>query len=188
VTTGILLLAAGRARRFGTDKRLALLPHGHSVIHATIANVRASGLPFLVCLGARDTELIRRLQREGYRCQPCMRAGEGMGATLAEGVGHIPGWDGVLVALADMPWIAPVSYGLVAERLSVDSIVVPVHRGRRGHPVGFGRHFFPELVALRGDVGARPLLDAHTNRITELPLADPAINRDIDVPSDLLTG
>lgn len=185
MTTGILLLAAGRAVRFGTDKRLAILPDGQSVIDAALVNIRASGLPLLVCVGEGDAELARRLEEQGVSCLRCSRASEGMGGTLAEGVSHIPGWDGVLVALADMPWIAPATYRAVAQRLATGSIIVPVCDGRRGHPVGFGRHFYRELAALGGDTGARQLLDTHAGRISELPLADTAIHRDIDVPEDL---
>ncbi|MFO1431924.1 MAG: NTP transferase domain-containing protein [Candidatus Competibacteraceae bacterium] len=45
-------------------------------------------------------------------------------------------------------------------------IAAPVWNGRRGHPVGFGRQCYPALVALRGDTGARELLNAHPDWIT----------------------
>jgi molybdenum cofactor cytidylyltransferase len=186
MTTGILVLAAGRAARFGADKRLAILPDGRSVLDATLTNIRASGLPFLVCVGEGDGELIHRLQEQDTPCRCCSRASEGMGATLAEGAGYIPGWGGVLVALADMPWIAATTYRAVAERLGTGSIVVPVHRRQRGHPVGFDRDFYPGLAALTRDTGARRLLELHRERVIELPVADPAIHRDIDVPADLV--
>jgi molybdenum cofactor cytidylyltransferase len=129
--------------------------------------------------------LVHRLGELKIQWLRCGRATEGMGGTLAEGVGHIPGWSGVLVALADMPWIAPSTYLAVAERLSAERIVVPVWNGQRGHPVGFGCHFFAALSGLNGDTGARQLLTMHAQSITELTVADPAIHRDIDVPADM---
>ncbi len=185
MTIGVLVLAAGRATRFGADKRHALLPDGRCVIDTTLANIRDSGLPFLVCLGEDDDEFIHRLDELKIQWLHCSRATEGMGGTLAEGVGHLPGWSGVLVALADMPWIAPTTYTAVAERLSASAIVVPVHEGKRGHPVGFGCEFYPALAALDGDSGARRLLDTYTARVAEVPVADAAIHWDIDVPGDL---
>jgi len=185
VNVGILLLAAGKAERFGADKRQALLPDGRTVLETTLANARASGLPLLVCVGEGDDALARHLHRSDIPCRRCSRAAEGMGGTLAEGVCHLPGWEGVLVALADMPWIAPASFLAVAEMVAKDCIVVPLCDGRRGHPVGFGRDFFSGLAALGGDAGARRLLDAHPDRVRELPLADAGIHRDVDFPSDL---
>jgi molybdenum cofactor cytidylyltransferase len=55
--------------------------------------------------------------------------------------------------------------------------------GRRGNPVGFGRVHLAALLALRGDQGARRLLQ--TCPITEVPVADPGIFHDIDTPADL---
>lgn len=186
MTTGVLVLAAGRAVRFGADKRLAALPDGRCVMDTTLANLRDSGLPFLVCLGEGDDELVHHLDELNIQWLRCSRATEGMGGTLAQGVAHLPGWSGVLVALADMPWIAPTTYTAVAERLSASAIVVPVYDGRRGHPVGFGDKFYPELATLGGDTGARELLDRHAAKVTEVLVADAAIHRDIDVPADLL--
>ncbi len=185
MTIGILVLAAGRGMRFGGDKRLATLPDSRRVIDATLANVRASELPLLVCVGEGDVEVIRSLERQGVAYKCCSRAGEGMGSTLAEGACFISGWSGVLVALADMPWIAPTTYLAVAQRLSAQSIVVPVWNGQRGHPVGFGCEFFAALCALCGDTGARQLLSMHAESVTELTVTDPAIHRDIDVPADM---
>ncbi len=185
MTIGILVLAAGRSLRFGADKRLVTLPDSQRVIDATLANVRASQLPLLVCVGAGDVEVIRSLEEQGISYKCCSRAGEGMGGTLAEGACFISGWRGVLVALADMPWIAPTTYLAVAERLSAGSIVVPVCDGQRGHPVGFGCEFYADLSALGGDTGARQLLAMHAGSVTELAVTDPAIYRDIDVPADM---
>ncbi len=185
MTVGVLVLAAGRARRFGADKRQALLPDGRRVLDATLANIAASGLPFLVCVAADDDALIQRLAAQVVACQRCMRAGEGMGATLAEGVGHVQHWRGVLVALADMPWIVPATFCNVAEQLGDQRIVVPVYKEQRGHPVGFVREFYPQLRALRGDAGARRVLVDNAAAVVEVTVADPAILRDIDLPEDL---
>jgi molybdenum cofactor cytidylyltransferase len=185
VNVGIVLLAAGRAVRFGADKRRALLPDGRTVLETTVANARASGLPLLVCVGSRDDALLPGLLGSDTALLRCSRAGEGMGGTLAQAANQIPGWEGALVALADMPWIVPASFRSVAEALAKDCIVVPSYRGRRGHPVGFGSDFFAALGALGGDAGARQLLDEHPERVRELALADPGIYRDIDLPSDL---
>lgn len=186
MTVGVLVLAAGRALRFGADKRQALLPDGRCVIDATLANISASGLPFLVCVAADDDELIHRLTEQAIACQRCTCAGEGMGATLAEGVGHVQHWTGVLVALADMPWIVPATFCNVAGQLGDARIVVPVYNDQRGHPVGFARAFYPQLRALRGDAGARSVLMNNPAAVAELVVADPMILRDIDVPQDLL--
>jgi molybdenum cofactor cytidylyltransferase len=185
VKVGILALAAGKARRFGSDKRLARLPDGRYCIEAFLDRAEASGLPVMVCLAAGDRQLADLLDVRGCRYHTCERAAEGMGGTLAEAITHIPDWDGVLVALADMPWISADTYRAVAGQLSPDGICVPVYSGRRGHPVGFGRALFGEIAALGGDSGARDLLARHPDRLDEVTVEDAAILKDIDLPQDL---
>ncbi len=182
---GILVLAAGRAERFGSDKRSAALPDGRRVIDALLDNLRASGLPLLVCLGEDDNELAARLTRDGLDCVRCARAAEGMGGTLAEGIAHVGAWDGALVALADMPWIAPDTYRRVAAALTRDTICQPAFAGSPGHPVGFGAAYFNELAQLAGDVGGRQLLRRHAGCVQRVAVDDPAIHRDVDRPEDL---
>lgn len=65
----------------------------------------------------------------------------------------------------------------------VAAIAAPVHAGRRGNPVAFGRAHLPALLALEGDQGARSILK--NNPVNELMVDDPGILRDIDAPSDI---
>lgn len=185
MTIGVLLLAAGRSTRFGSDKRQARLSNGERVMDYTLSRILESGLPLRVCVDVGDSELAGHLERKSIVVFRCHHAADGMGATLAEGVTKLPDWDGVLVALADMPWIAACTYQRIAESLDPASICVPVYDGNRGHPVGFGRQFWRELAGLKGDIGARALLEKHRDALVEIPDQDPAILRDIDQPSDI---
>ena len=181
----MLALAAGKARRFGSDKRLARLPDGRYCIEAFLDQLADSDLPLLVCLDPADNEVAELLSARGCPHLPCPRAAEGMGGTLAQGITLLPDWDGVLVALADMPWIAADTYRIVASQLTPDIICIPTYHGERGHPVGFGRQFFDLVAALTGDAGAREIVDKHSSSIRQIAVADPAIRRDVDVPEDL---
>lgn len=186
MTSGILVLAAGRSRRFGADKRRAVLPGGREVIAATLRNAAGSGLPVRVCIGLEDGDLGQALESSGFEVLRCANAANGMGSTLAEGVARLPEWEGVLITLADMPWIASVTFSAVARDLTKHTLCVPVYAGRRGHPVGIGRHFWPELKQLQGEVGARSILARHVDAIRELEVPDPGILEDIDEPSDMV--
>jgi molybdenum cofactor cytidylyltransferase len=186
MSAGVLLLAAGRARRFGSDKRRACLPAGPALLQATVDKVLAAELPLCVCLGPGDLAAGALLTRRGVSRVECPGAARGMGHTLAEGMARAPVWDVTLVALADMPWVAPESYRAVASAGGRSRIVVPTLSGRHGHPVAFGAAFYPALTALRGDRGARDVLARHANAVRELPLLDPGILCDVDRPADLL--
>ena len=182
-----LVLAAGLSSRFGADKRLATMPDGSRVIDALLDQITASGLPLLVCLRQSDTALAQHLEGRNIPVYRSARAQEGMGGTLADTVTQLASYDGMLVCLADMPWIKAATYKTIAEQITPNTICIPTQDKKRGHPVGFGSAYFGELAALGGDSGARSLCYKYANRIHEIPVHDAAIHHDIDTTADLDT-
>jgi molybdenum cofactor cytidylyltransferase len=192
VITG-LLLAAGSGSRFGGGKLLAPLPAAsHGVAAGTPIGVAAcfhlaAALPRVVALvRPRDAALREQLRATGVEVVECARAHEGMGATLASGVEATADASGWIVALADMPWIAPATIEAIATRLREGaSIVAPMHAGQRGHPVGFAAPWFAELAALTGDEGARSVIARYAAAVQTIEVDDPGVLRDVDLRQDL---
>ena len=186
VVVGILLLAAGRSRRFGSDKRRARLAHSdRTVLQMALDAVTGSGLPTRVCLRPDDSALAEALASQGIDALQCQRAHEGMGATLAEGVTRVTEWQGVIIALADMPRVLATTYRELARHSTQDAAIVPVYRGQRGNPVCFGASWYARLMQCAGQSGARHLLEAHPQGVSHLAVDDPGVLRDVDYPGDL---
>lgn len=182
-----LLLAAGSATRFGSDKLLHRLPHGVPIAVQSARHL-ASQIPRVVAVVRPDAgKLFLDLQNEGHEVVVCDNAAEGMGASLACAVRAAGRADAYLVALADMPFVRPASIRAVRDALAQGATVAaPYFRTRRGHPVGISGRFFDQLVALTGDEGARSVLRENENVMVKLPVGDPGVVRDIDTPEDLL--
>jgi molybdenum cofactor cytidylyltransferase len=181
-----LLLAAGSASRFGSDKLQHPLPHGVPIAVQAARHLRASLDKVLVVVRADASPLKKLFEMEKCRVVICADADEGMGASLACAVRAAGEARGYLVALADMPFVRPSSIAAVREALEKGApLAAPYFRTRRGHPVGFSGSFFNELSKLTGDEGAKRLLAAHENQLVKIPVGDPGVIRDIDRPSDL---
>jgi molybdenum cofactor cytidylyltransferase len=188
-----ILLAAGRATRFGSDKLLAPLANapadvaaGTPVGIAAARHLVAAVPDSIAVVRAQEDTLSKRLRATGLRIVVCADADAGMGASLACGVAAAREADGWVIALADMPWIAPATIRAVADALAAGAdIAAPSFDGERGHPVGFARRHYEALVALRGDTGARELLMGHRERIARLDVDDPGVLADVDTPRDL---
>jgi len=188
VTGGIvgILLAAGASTRFGADKLRAPLPDGTPVVLASARALLAGTDRALAVLRPERPELGELLAAQGMQTVVCRDAVTGMGASLACGVRAAHDAAGWVIALADMPFLRDATVAAVAQALRAGAtIAAPVWNGRRGHPVGFDRQWYPALAALRSDTGARELLAAHADRITWVHCDDPGVVRDIDLPSDL---
>lgn len=181
-----VLLAAGSAKRFGGAKLMVPLPDGTPIGIAALKNLRGGVDAVVAVVRPGDQELASALAAHGARVTACPRAAEGMGVSLSWGVRAAPIAAGWVIALADMPWIAPATTARVADALRRGSqLAAPVHGGDRGHPVGIGARFYGELAQLSGDEGARSLLAAHASSMELIPVDDLGVLRDIDTPGDL---
>jgi molybdenum cofactor cytidylyltransferase len=178
-----LLLAAGSASRFGSDKLRHRLPHGVPIAAQSLRTLQAELGEVFAVVKPGDAGLF------GEECRPvvCERAAEGMGASLACAVRAAGRRDGYLVALADMPFIRPTSIAAVRQALEQGAaLAAPYFRTRRGHPVGIAGRFYEQLIALGGDEGAKKILSEHAGQLVKIPVGDPGVIRDIDTPADLL--
>jgi molybdenum cofactor cytidylyltransferase len=169
----VLILAAGRGERFRaaggvTDKLDASLTTRagtRTVLQHVMAAVQASGLPWHV-VQPQDT---------------AHHAQQGMGTSIATGVGATPDAAGWLVLPGDLPLIQAASIQAVATAMQNHPVVVPVVQGQQGHPVGFGRVCRSALQILSGEQGARQVLLQH--RPHHLVLEDIGCTLDVDTPA-----
>jgi molybdenum cofactor cytidylyltransferase len=181
-----LLLAAGSAKRFGSNKLLHPLLHGVPIAVQAARHLKQEISIVFAVLRPGSDELSALLKAEGCEVVVCANADDGMGASLAYAVRAAGAADGYLVALADMPFVRPTSIAAVRDALASGArVAAPYFRTRRGHPVGISGKFRRELEALGADEGARQLLAAHEAEIVKVPVGDPGVIRDIDEPGDL---
>jgi len=186
---GAVLLAAGFSVRFGSIKLKAALPDGNSILRKTFNNL-LQATENIIVIGRREL-----LEQGVYDFIPathkpfiflCDDARLGMGHTLACGIRHIPPtWQSAMICLGDMPFVRQDTLMRLLSAGRSQQIIIPRYQSARGHPVIFGRYFFPELQLCQGDSGARHVLQAHPDSIIDLDTDDPGILQDIDTPQAL---
>lgn len=181
-----LLLAAGSAKRFGSDKLLHPLLHGVPIAVQAARHLKREIDRIVAVVRPNSDDLAGLLRAESCEVVVCPNADEGMGTSLAYAVREAGAADGYLVALADMPFVRPTSIAAVRDALASGArVAAPYFRTRRGHPVGISGSFRAELEVLGGDEGARQLLGAHEADLVKVSVGDPGVIRDIDEPGDL---
>jgi len=182
-----LLLAAGSATRFGSDKLRHSLPHGVAIAVQAARHLRKEIEVIIAVVRPSSDELAAALKADGCEVVVCDNAAEGMGASLACAARAAGKADGYIVALADMPFVRPSTIAAVRDALAGGAaLVAPYFRARRGHPVGIAGRYAPDLISLKGDEGAKKLLAANERAIVKIPVGDPGVIRDIDRPEDLV--
>jgi molybdenum cofactor cytidylyltransferase len=186
-----ILLAAGESRRMGYPKPLLKIGGRSFIEHLSRVMLDAIPRPgrLTIVLGAH-ADRVRKVIPDDPRIivvhNPDYAAGQlsSLRAGLA-GAGPVTG--AVLVHLVDHPTVKPETFkSLIEEYGRVQKpIVVASFRGRRGHPVIFGREVFAELLAAPLNRGARAVVDADPTRVRLFDVDDPGVTLDLDTPEDL---
>ena len=184
-----IVLAAGRSTRMGPENKLLADLGGKPMVHHVVAAALASAArPVLVVTGHQAAEVGDALAGLDVTLVANPAYATGLASSLKAGIRAVPAdCGGALILLGDMPRVAPEQIDRLIAALAAEpeSIVVPVHRGLRGNPVLWPRRYFPELLQLDGDAGARRLFAAHQGVVREVAAADDAILTDIDTPEAL---
>lgn len=188
-----LILAAGQGLRFGSDKRLAWMPDGRTLLASALQPYVGVCQPLLVVIRPDDVAAREIAKSCGAQVVVCPDAALGMGHALAQGaqallaMPGVGGVEGVLIGLADMPRVSRASLqALLQALLASDRPVVPVHQGTFGQPRALPARYVPALASLQGDQGARHLLDWQREAL-HLAVDDPGVLLDVDTPEDLRT-
>ena len=182
-----IVLAAGRSRRMGTQK--LLLPFaGTTVIGHVVDELLAASVEEVhVVAGLRAGRIAAELAGRRVHLVTNPDPEAGMLSSVRCGLRALPPeCTAALVALGDQPSITSATVDdMVRAFAAADrGILVPVHSGRRGHPLMFAAAYRDEVLTRFDDVGLRGLLRAHPDDVLEWPANSPAVLSDMDRPAD----
>lgn len=182
-----VLLAAGESKRMGRCK--VLLPFGGSTVIEKVSDTMLSSRldEVIVVVGRDAEEATAKLRGRPVKIalNPAYR--EGMSTSIVRGLSLTdPQAKAVLFALADQPLIKSriINQMISAFMLNNKGIALPVYQGRRGHPVIFSSAYRPELLELKGDVGAREVVAAHPEDVLEVPVDSAGVCADMDTEQE----
>ncbi len=188
-----IVLAAGRSSRMAPHNKL-LVPDraGRPMVARVVDNLLSSAArPVIVVTGHRAEEVRAAVAGRPVQVVHAPDYADGLSASLRAGIAAVPATaSAALVCLGDMPLVTGRMIERLIEAYDPDegrSVVVPTCRGKIGNPVLWDRRFFPDIAGLVGDVGARPLLERHSEYVAQVELGTDAVLRDFDTVESLAT-
>jgi molybdenum cofactor cytidylyltransferase len=185
-----IVLAAGRSTRMGGPNKLLAEIGGRPLVRIAVEQALASrAKPVIVVTGHERERVEAALKGLPVQLVHNPDFAVGLGGSVRTGIAAVPAAaDGAIVCLGDMPQVdAPLIDRLIAGFAPEQGAlaVVPTIDGQRGNPVLWARRFFPDLMAIEGDVGARNLINRYGEAVVEVPVTGKGALVDVDTPEAL---
>src|SRR5215470_10074741 len=189
--TAAIMLAAGRSTRMGGPNKLLASIAGKPLVRIAVEQALASRAePVIVVTGHERSRVEAALSDLNVRLVHNPDYAQGLSTSLKAGLGAVPdNVDSAIVCLGDMPQVTTALIDRLMATFDPKGnahVVVPTIGGKRGNPVVWSRQFFPELMRLDGDVGARHLIGANADVVVEVSVEDTGVLIDVDTPEALV--
>ena len=185
---GIVILAAGASTRLGKPKQL-LQYHGKTLLnHAVNEAINAKADAVVVILGKNADLFKNEIDNEKVRVAINKNWEEGMASSVRLGLDTLlkikPYMDAVIFMVCDQPYISSLILNelITAQQKTTKQIVTCNYGETIGPPALFHKKYFRELAKLKGDVGARNIIQQNMNDVTTVLFPEGKI--DIDSEED----
>ena len=177
----VLIPAAGASTRLGQAKQLVHYKSGTLIQNAVSRAGSIDPMEIIVITGANAKAVKEAVQRTPVRWIHNPDWTAGMGGSIAAGAAGInPQASGVMILLCDQ-WrlqTSDLQQLVITWRSAPERIVIAEAGGQYMPPVIFPSTFFIRLRQLKGDQGARSLIEAHPDLITAVAIENAAVDLD----------
>jgi molybdenum cofactor cytidylyltransferase len=183
-----VILSGGASRRMGAPK--ALLPYrGGTFLEHLLSVTDHPQIGWRrVVLGADARTIAEGVELPVEEVVINKNWEAGQLSSIQSGLRSLPaGTDGMLLCLIDHPLISRELVGELMERfyLSGKAIVLPIHKGRRGHPVIFASRLYGQLLSAPLETGARAVVWANREEVFEMETAEEGCVLNLNDPDAL---
>jgi len=179
-----IVLAAGESTRMGALKQV--LPFGKSTVIETIiaSLLKSSAQRVIVIVGHRAPDVQKVLEKSEVEIRVNENYKKGMLSSIKCGVSALPpDAEAFMICLCDQPGIRPENIDVLIDsyRKSGKGIIIPVYKGKRGHPVIFDKRYIEDILSLKEkDGGLREVVWKNSEDILEVEVENIAVIEDMD--------
>jgi len=185
-----LLLAAGASSRFLGTKQLAQIG-GVTLVERALDVVPAADVLEIVVVAGHDAAAVAKAvgARKGVDVVVNADYRAGMGSSIRAGISALAeDTEGAMLLLADQPFVTRSLLRRMLrafEAQGARGIVAAAQGGSVSPPAIFSRKYFGELAGIRGDKGARSVLERHAGDVALVRVRSRRTLSDIDTRDDL---
>jgi molybdenum cofactor cytidylyltransferase len=189
IKTGVIILAAGSSSRLGQPKQL-LEFNGKTLLEIAVEAAQNSlAQSCVLVLGANADLIVEKIDHTKVDRVVNENWEKGMASSMQKGLKYLmenSDPDQVILMLSDQPFVnKEILNLLITNKINTNSEIIACrYKETFGVPVLFSKKYFPELLSLIGNEGAKKLVMAHQNDLYAIDFPKGEI--DIDTREDYL--
>jgi molybdenum cofactor cytidylyltransferase len=192
IPTAGIILAAGASTRFGRPKQLLRLNDKYLIEWVLDAALNAKLNRIILVLGHSHQKIQQtlslKLRHPKLQIEINPHPEKGQSCSLQQGLSRVRDtFPAAMFLLADQPFVDAATLNFLLEQFwSGDKdICVPTFAGKKRNPCIFRKNFYPQIMDIIGDTGARQIIKANPENVLEVDIKNPRFFLDVDTPEDL---
>lgn len=190
-STAGIILAAGASTRFGQPKQLLRLKDKYLIEWVLDAALNSRLSRIVLVLGFSHQKIVQALDRKAKHPKLQIEINrlykKGQSRSLQVGLSAVQNdFPAVMFLLGDQPLMDTATIDVLLRSFwsANKDICTPTFKGKTKNPCIFGQKFYKSIMRIRGDIGARQLIDENPDRALKVEIQNPHLFLDIDTPQD----
>jgi len=178
-----ILLAAGQSKRMDGENKLTKEIQGSPLLKHSVKNILASSIDELIVVLGYQKEVIEKIIDKNEKVKFVFNKNfeSGMASSIKTGLDNLSEkTDAFFICLGDMPMVSHDIYNQLIKSKNNKEIIVPTYKGQQGNPVLFDKSMKEKVLDIRGDVGAKKILELNKAKILNLEINDQNIAKDFN--------
>ena len=182
-----ILLAAGQSKRMNGENKLSKKIQGIPLIKLSVKNILASSIDELIIVLGYQKEIIEKLIDKNEKIKFVFNKDfeSGMASSIKTGLDNLSKkTEAFFICLGDMPMISHDIYNQLIKSKNNKEIIVPTYKGQQGNPVLFDKSMKEKILDIRGDVGAKKILESNKATILNLEINNQSMAKGFNTQDD----
>ncbi len=182
-----ILLAAGQSKRMNGKNKLTEEIKNIPLIKHSVKNILLSSVEELIIVLGYQKEIIEKIIDKDEKIKFVFNKDfeSGMASSIKIGLNHLSkNTQAFFICLGDMPLVHSDIYNQLIKSRNQKDILVPTYNGQRGNPVFFNKSMKEKIVSIKGDVGAKEILELNKDKILNLEINNQSIIRGFNTQKD----
>ena len=192
-----ILLAAGQSKRMNGENKLIKEIDGVGIIKYAAKNILGSSINEIVIVLGHEEKIIKDIINEHKKIKFVYNKNykNGISTSIKIGLENVSKkMDAFFICLGDMPDVNQNIYNKIIKTRNAynkkltpshkKEIFIPTYEGKNGNPILFSKYMKEKIMKIKGDEGAKELIEVNKNKCLHIPFKNRGITLDFDTLED----